>query len=131
MTTTQPEHHILIWSCDDFINDVLCYAVRRLGYRCDLFDTNDTLDQYAHSKQPQLFLFIIGPHMPVDEVQDRINALRQDHTVEVLFLVRNTPPDPASQTAVSGSRPMQHFLPLDLYALNDTVQDLLSHLPQK
>lgn len=113
---------IFVWTSDGFLDEVLCFALERLGYEASVYHEDTLAQRLAVVSERTPILFVIGPHMPVAEVRDEIAALRQRFNVEVLFLIRNTPVDPELQDSLSGREKLMHQLPLDLHSLQDTIQ---------
>ncbi len=115
---------IFVWTSEAFLDEGLCFALERLGYESCVYHEDTLPKQLATIQRDTPLLFVIGPHMPIAEVKDEIEVLRQRFNVEVLFLVRNTPVDPTTQASLSGREKLQHQLPLDLHSLQDTIQDI-------
>jgi hypothetical protein len=127
------DHHIFIWTDDDFISDVLCFAVHRLGYSCSLFSQpawNERIAQEAHDDaHPQhayaYYLFIVGPRVAPDQLEavlQQAQQARQACQIKVVMLTDQ--PAPASAPSAADEH-AHHTLPLNLRALHTTLQEMI------
>jgi DNA-binding response OmpR family regulator len=124
------DHHIFVWTDDEFIGDVLCFAVQRLGYSCSLFSQpawnqriaqqpDDGVHAYAY------YLFIVGPNVTPEQreaVLEQAQQARQACQVKVVMLTDQ--PAPASAPSAADEH-AHHMLPLNLRVLHTTLQEVI------
>jgi hypothetical protein len=129
------DHHIFVWTDDEFISDVLCFAVQRLGYSCSLFAWpawNERIMQEAHGDAPAqhayaYYLFIVGPQVPPDQIEtvlQQAQQARQACQIKVVLLTDQSAPAAAPPAADDHA---YHMLPLNLRSLHTTLQAMVSN----
>jgi DNA-binding NtrC family response regulator len=123
------DHHVFIWTDDEFIRDVMCFAVQRLGYSCSLFSSSAWRDRAAATAVPHThayYLFIVGPQVPLAELEAVLQEAQQADLaceVKVVLLADQTTDAP---TPTAADEHAYHRLPLNLRALHTTLQAMLT-----
>jgi DNA-binding response OmpR family regulator len=130
------DHHIFVWTNDDFISDVLCFAVQRLGYSCSLFSWqawNERMaqDAAAEGAAPAqhmyaYYLFIVGPQVPLDQLDSVIEQAQQASLACQVKVVLLTDRSASASTLRAADEQAYHTLPLNLGALHTTLHDMIA-----
>jgi hypothetical protein len=131
------DHHIFVWTDDDFISDVLCFAVERLGYSCSLFSwpawnariTQEAADATQAPHAYAYYVFIVGPQVPPGELETVLQQAQQASVacqIKVVLLTDQPAPTTAPPAADEHAH---HILPLNVRALHTTLQMMVSFRP--
>lgn len=120
-----PPHHILVWTRQRYVSDVLELALGRLGYSSAILTDRAQWPAYVARARARATLLIFGPHVSFDEIAWSLGQFHGLLGVRALFLTYSGREVDINPYLATSARAHNLLMPLDLVALDQMIRALL------
>ncbi|NJK82178.1 MAG: hypothetical protein HC893_14410 [Chloroflexaceae bacterium] len=117
---------ILIWTSDGTLDDVLRFALQRMGHNCTKLTTDNEHHLLDAVPPANTLIFVIGPHIKPDDVRRVLHRYQQHCIIKALILTRNTRSTLEEDPHLLPAGYLRCPLPLELQCLTDAIRELVT-----